>query len=148
MVGMEVEDEQQASALQESNSFAFMDELNQNCTLSTKQVLFLLLPWIPVLILRYLFCLLTEKLLRWVQMWLSLSLCLFLVLLLRIKIGFFGPNHSPLRMFNLPILSFSKLRLFNLIYFLSSKTVDVCIMSVLVSIELEDIYEIPNLAGH
>ncbi|KAF7820606.1 peroxidase 47 [Senna tora] len=32
------EDEQQAAALEESNSFAFMDEFNRNCTLSTKQV--------------------------------------------------------------------------------------------------------------
>lgn len=41
MVGMEVEDEeQQASALDNNNdnSFAFMDEFNRNCTLSTKQV--------------------------------------------------------------------------------------------------------------
>ncbi|KAK4283238.1 hypothetical protein QN277_000212 [Acacia crassicarpa] len=37
MVGMEVEDEQQTAALEESNPFAFMDEFNQNCTLSTKQ---------------------------------------------------------------------------------------------------------------
>lgn len=39
MVGMEVEDEeQQAAALDNDNSFAFMDEFNRNCTLSTKQV--------------------------------------------------------------------------------------------------------------
>ena len=44
MVGMEVEDEeQQAAALEDNNSFAFMDEFNRNCTLSTKQVFFLLL---------------------------------------------------------------------------------------------------------
>ncbi|KAF7813352.1 vesicle transport protein SFT2B [Senna tora] len=40
MVGMEVEDEQQTAALEESNSFSFMDEFNQNCTLSTKQRLY------------------------------------------------------------------------------------------------------------
>ncbi|XP_054785754.1 uncharacterized protein LOC129292218 [Prosopis cineraria] len=40
MVGMEVEDEQQTAVLEESNSFSFMDEFNQNCTLSTKQRLY------------------------------------------------------------------------------------------------------------
>lgn len=41
MVGMEVEeDEPRAAALEESNSFAFVDEFNRNCTLSTKQVIF------------------------------------------------------------------------------------------------------------
>ena len=40
LVGMEVDDEHQASALEEENSssFAFMDDFNRNCTLSTKQV--------------------------------------------------------------------------------------------------------------
>ncbi|GAU28456.1 hypothetical protein TSUD_294600 [Trifolium subterraneum] len=38
MVGMEVEDEeQQAAALDNENSFAFMDDFNRNCTLTTKQ---------------------------------------------------------------------------------------------------------------
>ncbi|ESW24450.1 hypothetical protein PHAVU_004G132100 [Phaseolus vulgaris] len=38
MVGMDVEDEeQQAAALENSNSFAFMDDFNRNCTLSTTQ---------------------------------------------------------------------------------------------------------------
>ncbi|XLV02659.1 hypothetical protein S245_016996, partial [Arachis hypogaea] len=38
MVGMEVEDEEQrATALDDSSSYAFMDEFNRNCTLSTKQ---------------------------------------------------------------------------------------------------------------
>jgi len=40
MVGMDVEDEeQQAAALDNSNSFAFMDDFNRNCTLSTTQVI-------------------------------------------------------------------------------------------------------------
>lgn len=39
MVGMEVEDEeQQAAALDNESSFAFMDDFNRNCTLTTKQV--------------------------------------------------------------------------------------------------------------
>lgn len=39
MVGMDVEDEeQQAAALENSNSFAFVDDFNRNCTLSTTQV--------------------------------------------------------------------------------------------------------------
>ncbi|KAH1233898.1 Vesicle transport protein SFT2B [Glycine max] len=39
MVGMDVEDEeQQAAALDNSNSFAFMDDFNRNCTLSTTQL--------------------------------------------------------------------------------------------------------------
>lgn len=59
MVGMEVEDEQQTAALEESNSFAFMDEFNQNCILSTKQVFLLL--WNLLSILLHLFCLVTEK---------------------------------------------------------------------------------------
>ncbi|XP_054803442.1 uncharacterized protein LOC129306735 [Prosopis cineraria] len=38
VVGMDVEDdEQRAPALEEGNSFAFMDEFNRNCTLSTEQ---------------------------------------------------------------------------------------------------------------
>ncbi|KAL2334455.1 hypothetical protein Fmac_015668 [Flemingia macrophylla] len=41
MVGMEVEDEEQrTAALEESNSFALMDEFNRNCTLSTTQRLY------------------------------------------------------------------------------------------------------------
>ncbi|GMY12762.1 vesicle transport protein SFT2B isoform X1 [Fagus crenata] len=42
LVGMEVDDEHQASALEEENSssFAFMDDFNRNCTLSTKQRLY------------------------------------------------------------------------------------------------------------
>ncbi|KAL9324255.1 hypothetical protein ACSQ67_009112 [Phaseolus vulgaris] len=41
MVGMDVEDEeQQAAALENSNSFAFMDDFNRNCTLSTTQRLY------------------------------------------------------------------------------------------------------------
>ncbi|XP_058779321.1 uncharacterized protein LOC131653250 [Vicia villosa] len=41
MVGMEVEDEeQQASALDNESSFAFMDDFNRNCTLTTKQRLY------------------------------------------------------------------------------------------------------------
>jgi len=41
MVGMDVEDEeQQAAALENSNSFAFMDDFNRNCTLSTTQVFY------------------------------------------------------------------------------------------------------------
>ncbi|KAL1319131.1 hypothetical protein HN51_071437 [Arachis hypogaea] len=41
MVGMEVEDEEQrATALDDSSSYAFMDEFNRNCTLSTKQRLY------------------------------------------------------------------------------------------------------------
>lgn len=36
LVGMDVEDE--AAAPQQESSFAFMDDLNRNCTLSTKQV--------------------------------------------------------------------------------------------------------------
>ncbi|MED6148911.1 hypothetical protein PIB30_057529 [Stylosanthes scabra] len=41
MVGMEVEDEEQgAAALEDSSSYAFMDEFNRNCTLSTKQRLY------------------------------------------------------------------------------------------------------------
>ncbi|CAL0333201.1 unnamed protein product [Lupinus luteus] len=42
MVGMEVEDEeQQAAALDDNNgNFAFMDDFNSNCTLSTKQRLY------------------------------------------------------------------------------------------------------------
>lgn len=39
LVGMDVE-EQQAPALEENSSFSFMDDLNRNCTLSTKQVLY------------------------------------------------------------------------------------------------------------
>lgn len=35
LVGIEVEDNQQAD---EESSFAFMDDFNRNCTLSTKQV--------------------------------------------------------------------------------------------------------------
>lgn len=35
LVGMEVEDEEQPK---EESSFAFMDDFNRNCTLSTKQV--------------------------------------------------------------------------------------------------------------
>ncbi|OIW14535.1 hypothetical protein TanjilG_12934, partial [Lupinus angustifolius] len=44
MVGMEVEDEeQQAAALDDNNgNFAFMDDFNRNCTLSTKHVLIFL----------------------------------------------------------------------------------------------------------
>lgn len=38
IVRMEKEEDEQAAALEESNSFAFMDEFNRNCTLSTKQV--------------------------------------------------------------------------------------------------------------
>lgn len=41
MVGMDAEDEeQQAAALNNSNSFAFMDDFNRNCTLSTTQVFY------------------------------------------------------------------------------------------------------------
>ncbi|KAG4941835.1 hypothetical protein JHK87_045706 [Glycine soja] len=41
MVGMDAEDEdQQAAALNSSNSFAFMDDFNRNCTLSTTQRLY------------------------------------------------------------------------------------------------------------
>ncbi|QCD95054.1 Vesicle transport protein [Vigna unguiculata] len=41
MVGMDVEDEeQQAAALENSNSFAFVDDFNRNCTLSTTQRLY------------------------------------------------------------------------------------------------------------
>lgn len=41
MVGMDAEDEdQQAAALNSSNSFAFMDDFNRNCTLSTTQVFY------------------------------------------------------------------------------------------------------------
>ncbi|MED6203763.1 hypothetical protein PIB30_002530 [Stylosanthes scabra] len=41
MVGMEVEDEEQgAAALEDTSSYAFMDEFNRNCTLSTKQRLY------------------------------------------------------------------------------------------------------------
>ncbi|KAG4952620.1 hypothetical protein JHK85_046487 [Glycine max] len=41
MVGMDAEDEeQQAAALNNSNSFAFMDDFNRNCTLSTTQRLY------------------------------------------------------------------------------------------------------------
>ncbi|KAB1228204.1 Vesicle transport protein SFT2B [Morella rubra] len=36
LVGMDVE-EQQAPALEENSSFSFVDDLNRNCTLSTKQ---------------------------------------------------------------------------------------------------------------
>ncbi|CAJ1972259.1 unnamed protein product [Sphenostylis stenocarpa] len=39
MVGMDVENEdQQAAALNNSNSFAFMDDFNRDCTLSTTQI--------------------------------------------------------------------------------------------------------------
>ncbi|XP_055815120.1 uncharacterized protein LOC129884034 isoform X2 [Solanum dulcamara] len=38
LVGMDVEDE--AAAPQQESSFAFMDDLNRNCTLSTKQRLY------------------------------------------------------------------------------------------------------------
>ncbi|KAI4351922.1 hypothetical protein L6164_006221 [Bauhinia variegata] len=37
LVGMEADEEEQAAALGDSNSFAFMDEFNRNCTLSTTQ---------------------------------------------------------------------------------------------------------------
>ncbi|KAI9092566.1 hypothetical protein K1719_027694 [Acacia pycnantha] len=38
VVGMDVEEEEQrAPAIEEGNSFAFMDEFSRNCTLSTKQ---------------------------------------------------------------------------------------------------------------
>lgn len=39
LVGMEVEEEEErrAASLEESGSFAFMDDFNRNCTLSTKQ---------------------------------------------------------------------------------------------------------------
>ncbi|KAI4347430.1 hypothetical protein L6164_008244 [Bauhinia variegata] len=41
LVGMEVdEEEQRAAASEDSNSFAFMDEFNHNCTLSTTQRLY------------------------------------------------------------------------------------------------------------
>lgn len=42
MVGMEVEDEEQRTAVldENSNSFAFMDEFNRNCSLSTTQRLY------------------------------------------------------------------------------------------------------------
>ena len=36
IVGMEVDEEQQEE--ESSSSFAFMDDFNRNCTLSTKQV--------------------------------------------------------------------------------------------------------------
>lgn len=39
IVGMEVDEEQQEE--ESSSSFAFMDDFNRNCTLSTKQVPFL-----------------------------------------------------------------------------------------------------------
>jgi hypothetical protein len=38
LVGMEVEDEEEGVATVESSSFTFMDDLNRDCTLSTKQV--------------------------------------------------------------------------------------------------------------
>lgn len=38
LVGMEVEDEQRAA--EEESSLSFMEDLNRNCALSTKQVLF------------------------------------------------------------------------------------------------------------
>ncbi|KAG2668562.1 hypothetical protein I3843_15G160800 [Carya illinoinensis] len=37
LVGMEVEDEHEAAALEENSSLSFMDDFNRNCTLSTKQ---------------------------------------------------------------------------------------------------------------
>lgn len=37
LVGMEVEDEQQAA--EEESSLSFMEDLNRNCALTTKQVL-------------------------------------------------------------------------------------------------------------
>lgn len=40
LVGMDVEDEE--AAPQQESSFAFMDDLNRNCTLSTKQVTLIL----------------------------------------------------------------------------------------------------------
>lgn len=41
LVGIEVEDEESegAAAAENSSSFAFMDDFNRQCTLSTKQVL-------------------------------------------------------------------------------------------------------------
>ncbi|CAK7328569.1 unnamed protein product [Dovyalis caffra] len=38
LVRMEGDDEEQGVATQESSSFAFMDDFNRDCTLSTKQV--------------------------------------------------------------------------------------------------------------
>ncbi|KAF5469673.1 hypothetical protein F2P56_013727 [Juglans regia] len=37
LVGMEVEDEHQAAALEENSSLSFMEDFNRSCTLSTKQ---------------------------------------------------------------------------------------------------------------
>ncbi|KAJ9171041.1 hypothetical protein P3X46_019092 [Hevea brasiliensis] len=40
LVGMEVEDEEQAPEPEDSSSFSFMDDFNRSCTLSTKQRLY------------------------------------------------------------------------------------------------------------
>ncbi|OMO61138.1 Vesicle transport protein, Got1/SFT2-like protein [Corchorus capsularis] len=37
LVGMEVDDDNEQPALEEGNSFAFMDDFNRQCTLTTKQ---------------------------------------------------------------------------------------------------------------
>ncbi|GLT48979.1 hypothetical protein SLA2020_225660 [Shorea laevis] len=40
LVGMDAEDEQQQAALEDGNSFSFMDDFNRRCTLTTKQRLY------------------------------------------------------------------------------------------------------------
>ncbi|KAK8663742.1 hypothetical protein V6N13_083548 [Hibiscus sabdariffa] len=41
LVGIEVEDEQEQPAIEDGNSFSFMDDFNRQCTLTTKQVLWI-----------------------------------------------------------------------------------------------------------
>lgn len=53
LVGMEVDEESAAVRNEDSSSsFAFMDDFNRNCTLSTKQVPFLLLLSVSFLIVK------------------------------------------------------------------------------------------------
>ena len=43
LVGMDVEDEHQQPAIEDGNSFSFMDDFTRECSLTTKQVSYFLL---------------------------------------------------------------------------------------------------------